>query len=346
MEYLVGENLSFSYGTVQVLRDVNVRIGLGSATVLVGPNGSGKTTLLWVLSGLLTPASGRVALSDGDRLRKIDHKRTRAGMVFQHLGLWDHLTTEKHLHLVLTGKGLNRKQRRRKVEEVLSRMKLSKLRRRFPGELSGGERQRLGIARALVVEPQWLFMDEPLAHLDGEIRAELFHVVREVLDDLRCGVVLVMHDGSEAMRLGDRIVVLLDGRVAQVGTCEDVYRDPVSLSAARVLGPAAKISGQVKDGKLIRGGICVLENIPSQLAGSVRMILRPEDVTFRPDPSGSALVSHSSITAGGHLLDVEVGDLRLSTTHPQPVAPGTRGCLILSSNTWGGVADTNQENPS
>jgi len=264
MQCLLGQCLEFCYGAQPVLRGVDVRVVRGRATALVGPSGSGKSTLMWLLAGLLEPMAGRVTLAGADQqadssVSTINAARMRIGMVFQQPALWDHLTAESHLELVLAGKGLPRVERRRRIDRALSGMRLEPLRRRRPGQLSGGEQQRLAIARALVVDPEWLFLDEPLAHLDGLIRSELFELLQAALAEARAGVLMATHDAADALRLADDVIVLLAGRVAQAGPAEQVYRRPVSLTAARALGPASEVHGEAQAGLLTCGAQAVLE---------------------------------------------------------------------------------------
>jgi len=288
-------DVGFAYGGRSVLRGVRMAAAAGRVTVLVGPSGTGKTTLLWILAGLLRPTTGRVVLAadaaSPDAAPPFESGRARIGMVFQTPALWDHLTVRRHLDLVLAGSNLGQAERRRRVDRLLDQMGLASLADRRPGRMSGGERQRLAIARALVGGPEWLLLDEPLAHLDGPTRADVFDLLRGALAETRAGVVLATHNTDEAVRLADDVVVLLDGSVAQVGQTEQVYRRPVSLAAARALGPASEISGEARGGVLTRDGTAVLEGLAPERSGPQRLILRPEDLEFRPDPAGAARVA-------------------------------------------------------
>jgi len=333
-------DVRFSYGGRCVLEAVSLELAPGRVTVLVGPSGTGKTTLLWLAAGLLRPEAGTVGLAedaDGPEAKAgpvepIDPRRTALGMVFQHLALWDHLSVQEHLELVLAGRVRGRGQRRRRAETVMQQMRLTPLRRRRPGELSGGQRQRLAIARALAAEPAWLLLDEPLAHLDGPARNEVFELLRGALAGARCGVLMATHNAEEAMRLADRIVVLLEGRVAQEGPPLEVYRRPASLAAALALGPACELAGTAERGRLLCGGRVVLEGLPREAAGPHRLILRPADVEFVADPAGPAKVVAAEFTGREHVLTVEVAGAAAPACWGAPVPPaaGTPGRLRMT----------------
>lgn len=330
MTRLVAKDVSFSYGGAAVLEQVNVEVLTGRATALVGPSGSGKTTLLWILAGLLRPTAGRAGMSrKAGGFHPVEADEGGIGMVFQQPGLWDHLTVEKHLALVLSGRALRRADRRRRIDRMLDRMHLRELRRRRPGELSGGERQRLAIARAMVGDPSWLLLDEPLAHLDGSVRSELFDLLRDAIAEAKAGVLMATHHAREALRVADDVVVLLDGRVAQAGPAEHVYRRPANLRAARVLGPACEVSGEVKDGVLTRDGRCILEGIGSSLSGATTLILRPEDVAFATDPAGVAVVTRCEFVEGAYVLHVDAGGMVVNAVHPERLSAGATGRLKL-----------------
>jgi len=339
---LAGIDLTFGYGGRDVLRGATAAARAGRVTAVVGPSGSGKTTLLWLMAGLLVPKSGRVVLAESPDAaqasgKPVDFGRLRLGMVFQSSALWEHLTAEEHLRLVLAGKGLGRGERRRRTEEALARLNLAALRRRRPGELSGGERRRLAVARAVAADPEWLLLDEPLVHLDGPAREELFALLRGLLADTRAaqpagrqaGVLLATHDAAEAMRLADEIVVLLDGAVAQAGPPEEVYRRPASLVVARMLGPAGELAGEAAAGVLSCGGRPALEGLPPEDAGPRRIILRPEDVRFQADGAGPASVRRCEFQGDTYLLMVECCGSDVLVRHPHAVAPGATGRLAL-----------------
>ncbi len=310
MGTLSAENVTFQYGKRTVVDDVSLRLSSGQVLGLVGPSGSGKTTLLWLLAGLLPPQRGRVVIEcDGSSA-----VRPRLGMVFQQPGLWEHLDAQEHLELVLSSLHLARPERQRRIASALEEWKLQSLRRRLPRELSGGERQRLAIARATVLEPQWLLLDEPGSNLDVQAWEHLPQYI-ERARRRGAGIILSTHRSEEILGLADRLAVLIDGRLAQLGTSEEVYRRPVSLEAAVLLGPAAELSGLAQAG-VLRGeeGTVLLENLDASLQGTVRLILRPEGLLFVPDDTGSWRLTSCQTRGAVRWLHLEAGRQTLHAT--------------------------------
>jgi ABC-type Fe3+/spermidine/putrescine transport system ATPase subunit len=331
-ERLIAEDVHLHYQGVHALRGCGVTVSPGKAVVLVGPSGAGKSTLLWLLAGLRKPDDGRVGV--------VDHAGQcsaipagELGMVFQQPMLWEHLSVEQHLNLVLAGKGLSRPQRRRQTDATLSRMMLQSFRRRLPGQLSGGERQRLAIARAIVAQPRWLLLDEPLAHLDGPTRAELLDLLREILREIRAGVVLATHNATDALRLGDELCVMLAGEVAQRGTGRDVYRKPIHAAVARVLGPACVLDGWARDGtfRFEENGQPVVTRLDASLSGKVTGLLRPDDLCFHVEEGGPAGIIEVEYLGNGYSLLVDLsGGEPVSVFSKNDFAKGTPGTLSLS----------------
>ena len=342
-ECLIGRGLTFDYGAEPALDGADVTVRPGRATALVGASGSGKSTLLWLMAGLLRPTRGRVAVlseadaqtleagaaADSSQGAQFPSAVGRMGMVFQNGGLWDHLCVEDHLAVVLSPLGLTRAERRRRIGQALDRMGLVDLRRRRPGELSGGQGQRLALARAVVVEPRWLLLDEPLAHLDGPARAELLDLLRDVLCQTQAGALLATHHAGEALGLADEVVVLADGRVVQSGPPETVYRRPVSLVAARTLGPASQLEGQAANGQLIGAGQTILDGLALGTAGPTQIIVRPQDVEFCVDSDGPARVVTNELVGCAYQVTVTVAGRRVIVHHAFRLAAATSGRLRL-----------------
>ena len=209
-------------------------------------------------------------------------------------------------------------------------MKLTDLANRRPGQLSGGERQRTAIARALVVEPQWLLLDEPLAHLDGSTRDELFELLRTTLAATDAGVIIASHQATEMLRLADELVVLEQGRVLQAGSCEDVYRHPVSLAAARAVAPAWLLEGIARSGTLHVAESALLTGLDPSLSGQQSLILRPSEVRFEVDPDGPAVVVSCDFAADTYHVHLMVRGQRIVAASDTSLEPSTTGHLRLT----------------
>jgi sulfate/thiosulfate transport system ATP-binding protein len=234
------------YGDFAALDDVSVTVPEGSLTALLGPSGSGKSTLLRVIAGLETPDSGRVVIA-GEDVTDVPPQQRGIGFVFQHYAAFKHMTVRDNVAFGLTIRKRPRADVDRRVDELLGIVGLEGFQRRYPSQLSGGQRQRMALARALAVEPSVLLLDEPFGALDANVRAELREWLRRLHDEVHVTTVLVTHDQEEAMEVADRIVVLQDGRVQQVGAPREVYDAPANEFVMGFLGPVAKV-----DERLVR----------------------------------------------------------------------------------------------
>jgi sulfate/thiosulfate transport system ATP-binding protein len=251
-------NISKQFGAFSALKDVSLNIPSGELAALLGPSGSGKTTLLRIISGLETPDSGTIHFNGEDATRQ--HVRERkVGFVFQHYALFRHMTVFKNVAFGLQVKP--RKMRpskadiREKVMTLLQLVQLEGLAERYPAQLSGGQRQRIALARALAVEPQILLLDEPFGALDARVRSELRRWLRRLHDEIHVTSVFVTHDQEEALEVADRIVVMNEGKVEQVGTPEKVYEQPANPFVLNFLGNVNLFRGRVHQGLAQLGGI-------------------------------------------------------------------------------------------
>ncbi|CAK6688733.1 ABC transporter ATP-binding protein [Synechococcus sp. BA-124 BA4] len=232
---LVLEGLERRVGGTLVLDGLNLGVAPGECLALLGPSGCGKTTTLRLIAGLDQPSAGSIRL-DGDDITRQPPSRRQVGMVFQSYALYPHLTVERNLSLGMELRGLPRDRIAEQISSVLELLQLEPQRRRRPAELSGGQRQRVALARALVRKPRLFLLDEPMSNLDAQLREDL----RAELRLLLCGgpqpVVYVTHDQQEAMGLADRIAVLQQGRLQQIGTPRELYDEPANLFVAGFIG--------------------------------------------------------------------------------------------------------------
>ena len=277
--------LSKSFGRFPALNDVSFAAADKEFLALLGPSGSGKTTLLRVLAGLEQPDAGEVRFRGEDYLA-IPARRRRAGMVFQHYALFRHMTVAQNIGFGLKvrprAERPSRDEIRRRVGELLSLVQLDGLDKRFPAQLSGGQRQRVALARALAIEPRMLLLDEPFGALDAQVRRDLRRWLRELHDRADVTTVFVTHDQEEALDIADRVAILKDGKLIQLGRPQELYDDPASAFVYEFLGAACRLPGMVEAGRL-RIGDWTTAAPPGAPSGEVSVYFRPDEVGFGPD---------------------------------------------------------------
>src|SRR5919197_1523257 len=233
-------NITKRFGDYLALDDVNVSVPDGSLTALLGPSGSGKSTLLRVIAGLETPDAGSVRIAREDVTAKPARSRG-VGFVFQHYAAFKHMTVADNVAFGLAVRKRPKAERREKVAELLELVGLSHLGERYPAQLSGGQRQRMALARALVVEPDVLLLDEPFGALDARVRKELRAWLRRLHDDVHVTTIFVTHDQEEAMDIADRIVLMNEVRIEQTGKPRDLYEHPASEFVMGFVGPVNRL---------------------------------------------------------------------------------------------------------
>ncbi|MBU1176243.1 MAG: ABC transporter ATP-binding protein [Alphaproteobacteria bacterium] len=229
------ESVYKSFGLVEVLRDINLEVESGEFVVLVGPSGCGKSTLLRIIAGLETLSSGTVHIGAED-MTDIDPADRGVAMVFQSYALYPHMTVAQNIGFGLRMSGVDKAEVGERVAEAAKTLELSELMHRKPRALSGGQRQRVAIGRAIVRNPDVFLFDEPLSNLDAELRVQMRLEIAKLHQRLKATMVYVTHDQVEAMTLADRIVVLRDGRVEQVGSPVELYDNPDNLFVAGFIG--------------------------------------------------------------------------------------------------------------
>jgi putative spermidine/putrescine transport system ATP-binding protein len=273
-----------AFGEHIALRDMDLTIKGGEFVALLGPSGCGKSTALNCLAGLL-PLTGGQILMDGKRIDTLPPERRGFGMVFQNYALFPHMSVRRNVAFGLSMRKVPRAEREQRVDEALRLVQLTDHARKFPAQLSGGQQQRVAIARAIVLEPALVLMDEPLSNLDASLRLEMRTEIRRLHQSLGLTTVYVTHDQEEALALADRLVVLRDGIVQQVGSPEEVYAHPVNRYVAGFMGyrnllPVTVSSSDGADASVVGEGVSLVGVNRGELSGGAAIAaFRPTDVT-------------------------------------------------------------------
>ena len=288
------EHVSRAFGALNALHDVNLTVGRGEFIALLGPSGCGKSTALNCLAGLLPLTSGSIWL-DRTRLDVLRPEQRGFGMVFQNYALFPHMNIRRNIGFGLRMQGKPRAEIDRKVGEALAMVRLREQAEKLPGQISGGQQQRVAIARAIVVEPPLVLMDEPLSNLDAKLRLEMRAEIRRIHNALGSSTIYVTHDQDEALSLADRIVVLRDGRVRQVGTPEELYARPVHPDVAEFMGYRNILRGTVTGANGNAAFVFANAKLPATMidgavTGAAIAAIRPEDMMPAADGPIAATV--------------------------------------------------------
>ncbi len=303
------EKLSKRFDETEAVDNVSLTIESGELFFLLGPSGCGKSTLLRMIAGLIEPTAGRVLFGERDVTTLPTGKRNTA-MVFQGYALWPHMTVAQNVAFGLDVRQVSSREKKSRVVQALEQVRLTELAGRKPAQLSGGQQQRVALARALVVNPDVLLLDEPLSNLDAKLRLEMRQEIRRICSETGITTVYVTHDQEEALSMADRIAVMNDGVLCQVGPPEDLYNRPASKFVASFLGQTNFISASIEgesNGKLrLRGPFGPLHSrsFPKSLPSSsgVTCSIRPEACRIlREGEKGE------NILAGKHLQTVYLG---------------------------------------
>jgi len=270
---------------VPVLQDVSLAIQPGELFFLLGPSGCGKTTLLRLLAGFLQPDAGTIEF-DGQDVTGLAPEKRDAGLVFQNYALWPHMTVFENVAFGLDTRKVRGEARQKQVMEALEMVKMADYADRKPASLSGGQQQRVALARALAFRPRLLLLDEPLSNLDAKLRDTMRSEIRRICKSAGLTAVYVTHDRREALSMGDRIAVVNQGRLEQIGTPEQLYRTPATRFVAEFMGPANVFSATVSS---LAGGYCKLKTPFGEMTAALpafavqpgtrlTAIVRPESV--------------------------------------------------------------------
>ncbi|TCR75714.1 ABC transporter ATP-binding protein [Rhizobium sp. BK376] len=313
--YLSLEKLTLAYGDTVAVGDLDLSIAKGELVALLGPSGCGKTTTMRAIAGLLNPTSGKIKLDGADVTRVSANKRA-VGLVFQSYALFPHLTVYENVAFGLRLKGMRGQELDARVGSGLKSVGLANFAGRKPGELSGGQQQRVALARSMVMEPKVLLLDEPLSNLDARLRLEMRTELQRVQKETGVTMIFVTHDQGEALALADRIVVMLNGRIEQIGTPEDIYNRPISAFVADFVGFENVFALDGSKLKTAKGAITLSEPAPSDAAG---LAWRPRAVTLGSGPfRGTVRGTSFAGSTREYLLDTPLGPIKAEIDAAKP----------------------------
>jgi len=318
--------VTLAYGAFTAVKDVSLAIDKGAFVTLLGPSGCGKTTILRALAGLVTPASGEIHIA-GRRVNDVPIHKRNIGLVFQNYALFPHKTIYDNVAFGLKYRGTAKDEISAKVKRALDIVRLPGVEKKVPSELSGGQQQRIALARAIVIEPDVLLLDEPLSALDANLREEMRTEIKTIQREVGITTIFVTHDQEEALAMSDRIVVMNHGVVEQEGTPEDVYNAPASRFVASFLGQSNLLEGKVQSvakGKtmiaLDAGGEIAVASAGGVKPGDkVTIVVRAQKIIVGGGAAANVLKGRVLATAylgGSASYVVEAGKFKLNVINP------------------------------
>jgi len=334
--YLQIKQLNKSYGPRKVVNDVALEMVEGEILSLLGPSGCGKTTILRMLAGLVVPDSGWIKVGDRvfyDGRREVAVEDRQIGMVFQDYALWPHMTVAKNIAFGMRLRRKPKQEIKKRVDELLELVNLPGMGQRYPYQMSGGQQQRVAVARALATEPRLVLMDEPLSSLDAGLRESMRTELVQLFRQLKITAINVTHDQDEAMSMSDRIMVLRDGKVQQIGTPTDLYLHPANIFVASFMGHANMLAGEIEksvngtdtislrldegipERRVVTGQLN--DNVRGNLNGRARLMFRPEDIRVYQEARQfdhlnvfEGMVSHTSFVGGQWRTLITLDEIR------------------------------------
>lgn len=278
------KNINKYFGKNHVIKNVNLNFEKGHFITFLGPSGCGKTTLLRMIAGFYEPDEGEILLN-GKNIEKVPPYNRNTAMVFQEYALFPHMNVFDNVSYGLRVKKKPKDEIEKRVKQALSLMQLEGMKKRFPNQMSGGQQQRVAVARALVMNPEVLLLDEPLSNLDAKLRENVRVELRQIQQQMGLSTIYVTHDQSEALSMSDAIVVLKDGIVHQVGTPQEIYFEPKTAFVADFIGTTNLISLKAESGNRVTyGGVSFASSNPVKEGVEYVASVRPESAGLSKDP--------------------------------------------------------------
>jgi sulfate transport system ATP-binding protein len=328
------QNITKTFGSFRAVDNVSLEVEGGSLVALLGPSGSGKTTLLRIIAGLETADAGTVACYGEDVTHRAARERN-VGFVFQHYALFRHMTVFENVAFGLRVRKTPKDKIEKKVRELLHLVRLQRMEHRYPTQLSGGQRQRIALARALAIEPKVLLLDEPFGALDAKVRQELRGWLRRLHDEIHTTSVLVTHDQEEAFEVADRVVVMNQGRVEQIGTPTEVFEHPANPFVMDFLGNVNVFHGRVQSGRAMAGNLSLeYPEYPHAEPQPATLYMRPHELDIALVQNGTpglrasvkrinptSGIARIGLTAADHEAEIQV-DLSMDRYEELKLKPG------------------------
>jgi len=333
------DNLVKAFGNTPALHGVSLDIAGGELIALLGPSGSGKTTLLRLIAGLDFPTAGRILFGNDDASARSVQERN-VGFVFQHYALFKHMTVLENVAFGLRVRPHATRpaeaEIRKRVMTLLDLVQLSGLEKRYPSQLSGGQRQRVALARALAIEPRILLLDEPFGALDAKVRKELRRWLREIHDRTGHTTVFVTHDQEEALELADRVVVMNQGRIEQVGSADDIYDRPATPFVFDFIGDSSALPVTIDKGRVHLDDRVLSIDGKGQPDGPATLFFRPNHVRIADQDGGAiaGVVSSSRRIGDVRRVELETGLARFEIDVPLGVDVQKKGRLAVQLTNW------------
>ena len=320
------ENVTKTFGEVVALKPLSLDITPGTLVTLLGPSGCGKTTTLRLIAGLESASEGRILIG-GEDVTHLSATYRRVSMVFQSYALFPHMTVLENVGYGLSVKGMAKGEVKARAEAGLETVGLKGFGARLPSELSGGQQQRVAVARAIVLEPEVLLLDEPLSNLDAKLRRHVREEIRQIQQRLGLTAVYVTHDQEEAMAVSDRIIVMKNAEIAQEGTPHDLYDRPANAFIADFIGDANLVDVEVirsgAETEIALQGRRLRLPLASTTTGPAKMVLRPHHIRLSRDPGPERLPAEVTYAAWlgnsvQYTLSTDVGPI-FAIAPPQPL---------------------------